>query len=94
MQEQERQRPKQFIDMKMPLTWLLSSATTIMITLGVTLWNIAQQSYKLDQLILANTKIEKRLDDRDARIDILRDKISSLENQVNTIIIRLDDKRK
>lgn len=79
-----------FIPMTIPLTWLLSSAGTILLTLAVTLWNIAAQSNKLDQLITSNIKLEKRLDDRDARIDALRDKLFIYERGIDSIQMRLD----
>lgn len=76
--------------MRVPLSWLLSSAATILVTLGATLWNIAGQSNKLDQLIITNQKLEKRLDDRDTRIDSLRDKIFGLERASDNLTLRID----
>lgn len=73
-----------------PLHWLLSSGASILVTLGVTLWNIAGQSNKLDQLLGSNTKMEKRQDDRDARIDALRDKQFTYERNLDAIQLRLD----
>lgn len=81
---------RQFVDMRVPLSWLLSSAATILVTLGATLWNIAGQSNKLDQLIITNQKLEKRLDDRDTRIDSLRDKIFGLERASDNLTLRID----
>lgn len=83
--------PRRYVDMRVSLTWLLSAATSVMMTLGFTLWNIAGQSNKLDQLLVTNTKMEKRLDDRDARIDLLRDKLNSLERTSDNAILRLDN---
>lgn len=87
---QVEERERQFVDMRVPLSWLLSSAATILVTLGATLWNIAGQSNKLDQLIVTNQKLEKRLDDRDTRIDGLRDKIFALERANDNLTLRLD----
>jgi septal ring factor EnvC (AmiA/AmiB activator) len=84
------EKDRQFVDMRVPLSWLLSSAASIIITLGATLWNIAGQSNKLDQLIITNQKLEKRLDDRDTRIDALRDKISTLERTGDNLNLRLE----
>lgn len=83
-------REQQFVDMRVPLPWLLSSAAAIMVTLGATLWNIAGQSNKLDQLIVTNQKLEKRLDDRDTRIDSLRDKIFALERAADNLTLRIE----
>lgn len=84
------EKDRQFVDMRVPLSWLLSSAATIVVTLGATLWNIAGQSNKLDQLIITNQKLEKRLDDRDTRIDGLRDKIYALERANDNLTLRID----
>lgn len=84
------EKERQFVDMRVPLSWLLSSAASIIVTLGATLWNIAGQSNKLDQLIITNVKLEKRLDDRDTRIDGLRDKISALERTGDNLTLRIE----
>jgi hypothetical protein len=76
--------------MAVPLHWLLSSGGSILLTLAVTLWNIAGQSNKLDQLITSNAKMEKRLDDRDTRIDTMRDKLFICERSIDSIQVRLD----
>jgi hypothetical protein len=84
-------RPEQrVVDMRIPLHWLLSSAAAILLTLAATLWNIAGQSNKLDQLIITNAKMEKRLDDRDTRIDTLRDKMFTYERNLDSVQMRLE----
>lgn len=92
------QQPTQkIVDFKLPLPWLISGAATIaafMISLG---WNSSAQSSKLDQLIVANTKLEKRLDDRDVRLDALRDAIYTVQrvNDTNSLrITALESSRK
>lgn len=81
----------QMVDMRIPLTWLLSAAVAILTTLGATLWNIAGQSNKLDQLIVANAKLEKRLDDRDVRLDMLREKISTYDRAIDALQMRVNN---
>lgn len=83
--------PERIVDMRIPLHWLLSTAGTILVTLAVTLWNIAAQSNKLDVLIEANAKLEKRLDDRDIRLDVLRDRVSQLERAADARAVRLEN---
>jgi hypothetical protein len=75
--------------MRIPLTWMLSTAGAILLTLATTLWNIAAQSNKLDQLIVANAKMEKRLDDRDVRLDLLREKIMANERLIDGLQLRV-----
>ena len=89
MKQSDNLEPHVF-DMKIPLTWLLSSAAAVLFTLGATLWNIAGQSSKLDQLILNGGKLEKRLDDRDTRIDGLRDKINVIERVDDNLTLRIE----
>jgi len=36
-------------------------------------WSVAGQSNKLDQLILNTAKLEKRVDERDTRVDTIKE---------------------
>ena len=81
--------PQKIVDLRLPLPWLITGAisfTMFMILLG---WNASTQSSKLDQLIQANTKLEKRLDDRDIRLDALRDALFAVQrnNDMNSLKI-------
>ena len=60
---------QRIIDTKLPLTWLITTAGALISVLFTLLWNISAQTNKLEQLILSTAKMEKRLDDRDARLD-------------------------
>lgn len=80
---------QKIVDFKLPLPWLISGAATIaafMISLG---WQSSAQSSKLDQLINANQKLEKRLDDRDVRLDALRDSIYAVQRVTDTNALRI-----
>jgi hypothetical protein len=57
-----------------------------MATLG---WNSSAQSSKLDQLIVTNQKLEKRLDDRDIRLDGMRDAIFAVQRVNDTNALRI-----
>jgi outer membrane murein-binding lipoprotein Lpp len=77
------------IDFKLPLPWLITSAIIVggfMLSLG---WNSSAQSSKLDQLIVANIKLEKRLDDRDIRLDAMRDSIYAVQRVNDTNSLRI-----
>jgi hypothetical protein len=77
------------VDFKLPLPWLITSAIIVggfMLTLG---WNAANQSNKLDQIIITNIKLEKRLDDRDIRLDAMRDSIYALQRVNDTHSLRI-----
>lgn len=83
------QPPQKIVDFKLPLPWLITSAVIVgsfMLTLG---WNSSAQSSKLDQLIVANAKLEKRLDDRDIRLDALRDAIYAVQRVNDTNALRI-----
>lgn len=67
--------PARIVDFKLPLPWLISGAIIVAMFMATLGWNSSAQSSKLDQLILANMKLEKRLDDRDVRLDTMRDAI-------------------
>jgi hypothetical protein len=77
------------VDFKLPLPWLISGAVAMalfMISLG---WQASAQSNKLDTLILTNVKMEKRLDDRDVRLDTLRDAQYAQQRTTDTNSLRI-----
>lgn len=59
--------------MQLPLPWLLSSAAAILVAMVAMVWSVAGQSNKLDQLILNTAKLEKRVDERDTRVDTIKE---------------------
>jgi outer membrane murein-binding lipoprotein Lpp len=59
--------------MQLPLPWLLSSVAAIMLTMATMVWSVAGQSNKLDQLITNTSKLEKRVDERDTRVELMKD---------------------
>lgn len=80
---------QRIIDFQLPLPWLISGAAAVaafMISIG---WQSSAQSSKLDQLIQANQKLEKRLDDRDIRLDAMRDAIYAVQRVTDTNALRI-----
>lgn len=68
-------------DNKIPLTWLLSSGGSILILLAALLWNVANQSNKLDQLITQSEKMERNNLARDEKFEsLLRDGYEAKRN--------------
>ena len=61
------------VDMQLPLTWLISSFAAILMTMAAMVWSVAGQSNKLDQLISNTAKLEKRVDERDNRVELIKD---------------------
>lgn len=58
-------------DNKIPLTWLIGSAGTVLFLLGSVLWNVAGQNSKLDQLVTQADKAERQNIERDAKLDTM-----------------------
>lgn len=82
------------IDLKLPLTWLLGSAAALIFIVASAAWTASAQSSKLeakiDLLIGANTKFEKRLDDRDVTAEVLRQKIQDVNSTTENLKWRLE----
>lgn len=84
------------IDFKIPLPAVISGAVavaTFMVWMG---WQAANQANKMEALIASTQKLEKRLDDRDARFDALRDAQFDLRRStdMNTMRINTLENRK
>ena len=82
-------RQPRIIDTKMPVTWLLTSAGTVLFFLAGTLWQVAGQSNKLDTLITAQSKIEKRLDEGTDRYEKLKDAQYEQRRINDTLVLRV-----
>lgn len=59
--------------MQLPLPWLLSSVVAILFGFAGIIWSVADQTNKLDQLIANTAKLEKRVDERDSRVETMKD---------------------
>jgi hypothetical protein len=81
--------PPRIVDLKLPLPWLISGAAASLLFMATLGWNSSAQSSKLDQLIVANQKLEKRLDDRDIRLDAMRDAIFAVQRVNDTNALRI-----
>ena len=81
--------PPRIVDLKLPLPWLISGAVATALFMATLGWNSSAQSSKLDQLITANAKLEKRLDDRDIRLDTMRDNIYTIQRVQDTLSLRV-----
>jgi outer membrane murein-binding lipoprotein Lpp len=65
--------PQRIIDLQLPLPWLLSSVAGIMMGFAGIVWAVSSQTNKLDQLITSTAKLEKRVDERDSRVETMKD---------------------
>lgn len=88
------ERPQKVIDMKLPLTWLVGSAITIIALVVTVTWNASAQTQKLenkiDQLIGNTSKLEKRLDDRDDRMESLRERMYKVDRTTDSLNTRIE----
>jgi hypothetical protein len=82
--------PQRIVDMRIPLTWLLTTAGVILATLCTTLWTVAGQSNKLDLIFVTQTKMEKRFDDRDTKVEDMRDKMFNFDRTTDNLKLRVD----
>ena len=87
-------QPQRVIDLKLPLSWLIGSACVVIGLVITVTWNASAQNEKLgnkiDLLIVTNTKMEKRLDDRDAKTDNLYSKANDMDRAMDNIKMRID----
>jgi len=77
-------------DNKIPLTWLISSAATVLFLLGSVLWNVASQGNKLDQLVIQSDKTERYNIERDAKLDRLIKDGYDIRRNEEIINLRID----
>lgn len=82
--------PQRIVDMRIPLTWLLTSASTMLSLLCLTLWSVASQSNKLETIASASIKMEKRLDDRDEKTEALRERMFNFDRTTDNLKLRVD----
>ncbi|CUI03869.1 hypothetical protein BN2497_13615 [Janthinobacterium sp. CG23_2] len=76
--------------MRIPLTWLLTSASTMLSLLCLTLWTVAGQSNKLEQIAGTSVKMEKRLDDRDEKTEAMRERMFNFDRTTDNLKLRVD----
>lgn len=82
-------RPQRIIDFRLPITWLVGSAIGLgsaLLTLG---WQASGQSNKMDAIIASNEKMEKRLDERDIRVEALRDSLYTQQRMTDANTLRI-----
>jgi hypothetical protein len=82
--------PSRIIDLQLPLPWLLSSLAGIFIGFAAMIWSVAGQSNKLDQLILNTAKLEKRVDERDGRVDNIKEGLYEARRVQDSLGLRID----
>ena len=83
-----------FVDMRIPLPWLITAVVLSIGALGSTVWTVAGQSNDLKLLVSASSKMEKRLDDREikteTRAELLNDRLSTVDRTTDNLKLRVD----
>ena len=88
-----------YIEPKISLMWLLSSAATLLTALTAAAWNLSVANSKMETVNQSMQRMEARLDSRDERLDritldvhtnrsmneVQNARISNLEEQVRAI---------
>lgn len=86
--------PPRIVDMSLPLSWLISAVVVSVLTLGTTVWSVAGQSNDLKLLVISSSKMEKRLDDREAKYEtkteMFNDRLSTVDRTTDNLKLRVD----
>ena len=85
----ENQGIQKIVDFRLPFTWLVGAAIGLASSLMMLGWQAAGQSNKMDSLIDSNSKLEKRLDERDVRIETLRDSLFAQQRLTDANTLRI-----
>lgn len=68
-------RHQRIVDVKFPLPWLLSTAAALVVSIASLTWQVAGANSRLESMVGEVSKVERRLDMRDERIDQLRSEV-------------------
>jgi hypothetical protein len=82
--------PRRFIDVQLSLQAVISGAVvvaTFMVWMG---WQAAQQTNISLQTQASVIKLEKRFDDKDVKIDDMRERMSDQKNDTNSLKLRIE----
>ena len=77
------------IDLKLPLSWLIALAISFVGGVAWVVWQATALSNKVDLLIVAQVKAEKRAEEKDARTERLRDDVSDLRRATDLNTLRI-----
>ncbi len=85
--------PSRIIDTKLPLTWLLSSASAIIVTMMLIAINFNHQSdslnNKMDMLLTSNAEMKAQSKERDTKYEALRDSLYAAQRMIDAHDLRL-----
>lgn len=82
--------PRRFIDLQLSLQAVIAGAVSVacfMVWMG---WQAAQQTNISLQTQASVVKLEKRFDDKDAKIEDMREKMSDQKSDFNSLKLRIE----
>lgn len=89
--DQVQERPiRRFIDLQLSLQSVIAGAVAVasfMVWMG---WQAAQQTNISLQTQASVIKLEKRFDDKDTKIDDMREKMSDQKSSMNSMMLRIE----
>lgn len=83
-------QPRRLVDFQLSVSAIISGAVTVasfMVWMGYT---ASQQTSKMESMANSLAKVEKRLDDRDGRLDLLRDAVTELRSKNDMNVMRIE----
>lgn len=91
----ERFVPQKIIDTKLPLTWLLSTAGTIILSMVVIALNFNSKSdalsAKMDAILASNAEAKIQSDKRDVKYENLREQVYAAQRILDAHDLRLSN---
>jgi len=90
VQQPQVQTARRFIDFQLSLQAIISGAVAVgffMLWMG---WQAAVQTSNTEQLKLGVSKLEKRFDEKDTKIEDMRDKLSDQRSTIANLLLRVD----
>lgn len=84
-------QPRRLVDFQLSVSAIISGAVTVasfMVWMG---YQASQQASKMETMAQTMIKVEKRLDDRDVRLEVLRDGLTELRSESKMQAMRISE---
>jgi hypothetical protein len=84
-------QPRRLVDFQLSVSAIISGCVTVasfMVWMGYT---ASQQASKMENMAQTLVKVEKRLDDRDQRLDLMRDAFNELRTETKMNSMRIGE---
>lgn len=92
---QRPEDPKRIVDIKLPLTWLISTTFLILTSAAAVAINFNRQvdalTLKMDSVLASNADLKVQMKERDAKYDALVMRVYDLQRVTDTLALRMDN---